>query len=132
MIWGIISSTIMFNSVFLFIMLLAFKHTHLIPDYDAFLCIFLDLLSFCQPIVFFTTYVLDGHANKLYRIAYVDKTDAFIASIQLPEATIMSLCEKASRLQTIVTFRVLSEMMMRVSPVMPIEITFFIIMLKLT
>ena len=36
----------MFNSVFLFIMLLAFKHTHLIPDYDVFLCIFLDLLSF--------------------------------------------------------------------------------------
>ena len=43
----------MFNSVFLFIMLLAFKHTHLIPDDDVFLCIFLDLLSFCPPIVFF-------------------------------------------------------------------------------
>ena len=36
-------------------MLLAFKHTHLIPDSDVFLCIFLDLLSFCPcpPIVFF-------------------------------------------------------------------------------
>ena len=43
----------MFNSDFLFIMLLAFKHTHLIPDYDVFLCIFLDLLSLCPPIVFF-------------------------------------------------------------------------------
>ena len=45
----------MFNLVFLFIMLLAFKHTHLIPDSDVFLCIFLDLLSFCPrpPIVFF-------------------------------------------------------------------------------
>ena len=45
----------MFNSVFLFIMLLAFKHTHLIPDSDVFLCIFLYLLSFCPcpPIVFF-------------------------------------------------------------------------------
>ena len=45
-----ISSTIMLNSDFLFIMLLAFKHTHLIPDYDVFLCIFLDLLSFCPSI----------------------------------------------------------------------------------
>ena len=43
----------MFNSVFLFIMLLAFKHTHLIPDSEVFPCIFLDLLSFCPPIVFF-------------------------------------------------------------------------------
>ena len=43
----------MLNSDFLFIMLLAFKHTHLIPDSDVFLCIFLDLLSFCPPIVFF-------------------------------------------------------------------------------
>ena len=44
MIIGVISSTIMFNSVFLFIMLLEFKHTDLIPDSDVFLCIFLDLL----------------------------------------------------------------------------------------
>ena len=43
----------MFNSVFLFIMLLAFRHTHLIPDSDVLLCIFLDLLSFCPPIVIF-------------------------------------------------------------------------------
>ena len=39
----------MFNSDFLFIMLLAFKHTHLISDSDVFLCIFLDFLSFCPP-----------------------------------------------------------------------------------
>ena len=45
----------MFNSDFLFIMLLAFKHTHLISDSDVFLCIFLDFLSFCPPIVFSTT-----------------------------------------------------------------------------
>ena len=56
MIWGFISSTIMFNSFFLFIMILAFKHTHLIPDSAVFLCILcilLHLLSFCPPIVFF-------------------------------------------------------------------------------
>ena len=29
----------MFSSVFLFIMLLAFKHTHLISDFDVFPCI---------------------------------------------------------------------------------------------
>ena len=34
----------MFNSVFLFIMLLAFKHTHLISDLDVFPCIPLHLL----------------------------------------------------------------------------------------
>ena len=44
----------MFNSVFLCIMLLAFKHTHLIPALlDVFLCILLYLLSFCPPIFFF-------------------------------------------------------------------------------
>ena len=37
----------MFNSVFLFIMLLAFKHTHLISDFDVFPCIPLHLLSSC-------------------------------------------------------------------------------------
>ena len=29
-----------------------------------------------------TTYVLDGHARKLFRIPSVDKMDGFIASIQ--------------------------------------------------
>ena len=47
----------------------------------------------------------------------------------------MSFREKASKLQTIVTFRavdpmivnaVLSDMMMKVSPVMPIEVTYFL------
>ena len=57
----------MFNSVFLFIMLLAFKHTHLIPDSEVFPCIFLDLLSFRPPIVFFdnppcpTSLIEGGH-----------------------------------------------------------------------
>ena len=37
----------MFNSVFLFIMLLAFKHTHLISDLDVFPCIPLHLVSSC-------------------------------------------------------------------------------------
>ena len=37
----------MFNSVFLFIMLLAFKHTHLISELDVFPCIPLHLLSSC-------------------------------------------------------------------------------------
>ena len=37
----------MFNSVFLFIMLLAFKHKHLISDLDEFPCIPLHLLSSC-------------------------------------------------------------------------------------
>ena len=37
----------MFNSFFLFIMILAFKHMHLIPDSDVFLCIPLYLLSYC-------------------------------------------------------------------------------------
>ena len=37
----------MFSSVFLFIMLLAFKHTHLISDFDVFPCIPLRLLSSC-------------------------------------------------------------------------------------
>ena len=53
MIWGFISSTIMFNSFFLFILLLVFKHTHLIPDYDVFFCNILHFLSFCPLIVFF-------------------------------------------------------------------------------
>ena len=44
---GFISSTIMFNSLFLLTMLLAFKHTHFIPDYDVFLCIPLHLFSSC-------------------------------------------------------------------------------------
>ena len=61
----------------------------------------------------------------------VDKNDGFIASIQQPEATIRSFREKARILKTIVTFRdvgpmiitaVLSEMM-KVSPVMPIQVT---------
>ena len=41
------------NSFFLFVMLLAFKHTYLIPYYDVFLWIILHLLSFYPPIVFF-------------------------------------------------------------------------------
>ena len=55
MIWGFISSTIMFNSVFLFIMFLAFKHTHLIFQIMmcSSICIFWDILSLCLPIVFF-------------------------------------------------------------------------------
>ena len=43
----------MFNSVFLFIMLLAFKHTHLISDLDVFPCIPLHLLSSCTFRAFF-------------------------------------------------------------------------------
>ena len=43
----------MFNSIFLFIMLLAFMHTHFIPDYDVFLCIPLHLLSSCTFWAFF-------------------------------------------------------------------------------
>ena len=50
---GFISSTIIFNSVFLFIMLLAFKHTHLISDLDVFPCIPLHLLSSCTFRTFF-------------------------------------------------------------------------------
>ena len=48
MIWGFISSTIMDNSFFLFIMLLAFKHTHLISALDVFPCIPLHTLSACN------------------------------------------------------------------------------------
>ena len=40
-------TTIMFNSFVVFIMLLAFKHTHLIPDSDVFLCIPVHRLSSC-------------------------------------------------------------------------------------
>ena len=40
-----------------------------------------------------------------YTEYHVDKMDGFIVSIQQPEATIRSFREKASRLQTIVTFR---------------------------
>ena len=47
MIWGFISSTIMSNSFFLFIMLLAFKHTHLSSALDVFPCIPLHPLSAC-------------------------------------------------------------------------------------
>ena len=43
----------MFSSVFLFIMLLAFKHTHLISDLDVFPCIPLLLLSSCTFRAFF-------------------------------------------------------------------------------
>ena len=43
----------MFSSVFLFIMLLAFKHTHLISDLDVFPCISLLLLSSCTFRAFF-------------------------------------------------------------------------------
>ena len=43
----------MFNSVVLFIMLLAFKHTHYISDLDVFPCISLHLLSSCTLRAFF-------------------------------------------------------------------------------
>ena len=43
----------MCSSVFLFIMLLAFKHTHLISDLDVFPCIPLHLLSSCTFRAFF-------------------------------------------------------------------------------
>ena len=43
----------MFSSVFLFIMLLAFKHMHLISDLDVFPCIPLHLLSSCTFRAFF-------------------------------------------------------------------------------
>ena len=43
----------MFSSVFLFIMLQAFKHTHLISDLDVFPCIPLHLLSSCTFRAFF-------------------------------------------------------------------------------
>ena len=43
----------MFNSFILFIMLIAFKHTHLVSDYAVFLSIPLYLLSFFLRIVFF-------------------------------------------------------------------------------
>ena len=41
------SSTIMFNSSFLFIILLAFKNTHLISSLDVLPCIPLHVLSYC-------------------------------------------------------------------------------------
>ena len=53
MIWGFISSTIKFHSFFLFIMLLAFKHTHLISALDVFPCIPLHLISSCTFWAFF-------------------------------------------------------------------------------
>ena len=71
--------------------------------------------------------------HKIPIIPSVDKMDGFIASIQLPETTIIirSSREKANRLQTIVTFRAviitavaLSEIMMKVSP--PIEVTYLL------
>ena len=43
----------MFSSVYLFIMLLAFKHMHLISDFDVFPCIPLRLLSSCTFRAFF-------------------------------------------------------------------------------
>ena len=45
----------MFNPIYsflLFIMLLVFKHTHLIPASDVFLCIFLYILSFWHIVLF--------------------------------------------------------------------------------
>ena len=84
------------------------------------------------------TYALDGHAKKLYRIPYVDKNGRLrlhcVNSVARGDHK-MSFREKASKLQTIVTFRavdpmiinaVLSYMMMKVSPVMPIEVTSFL------
>ena len=47
MIWGFISSTIMSNSFFLFSMLLAFKHTHLISALYVYPCIPLHPLPAC-------------------------------------------------------------------------------------
>ena len=43
----------MFNSFFLFIILLAFMHTHLISALDVFPCITLHLLSSCTLLAFF-------------------------------------------------------------------------------
>ena len=72
MICGYISSTIMFNSFFLFIMLLAFKHTHLIPDYDVFLCSPLHLLSSCTFLALFDKTPYPTSLNiVLFPISYI-------------------------------------------------------------
>ena len=63
MIWGCISYIIMYNSVFLFIMLLAFNHTHLIPDSGVFLHILLYLLSFCPRIFFLAKHTCPTSLN---------------------------------------------------------------------
>ena len=47
------SSTIMFNSSFLFIILLAIKHTHLFSSLDVLPCIPLHVLSSCTFLAFF-------------------------------------------------------------------------------
>ena len=60
----------MFSSVFLFIMLLAFKHTHLLSDLDVFPCIPLLLLSSCTFRAFFDKPPLPNVASNCLKFRY--------------------------------------------------------------